>query len=203
MTDKETMRLGDKEKSDFGLLVSKSACLLVWFILTSDLWFIMAILTLARKDLRVLLRDTRAAIILLTMPVIFILVLGLALGESFGQKPDDRLRISIVDEDAGLPPNPGPFPGKPWSQVMRDDLAQTGGIRVEIISSRAEAEELTRRGKRSAILVFTPAFSANVHNCSFLDDKFLGGQKGINPFFRDGIDVQMLGLDVLEDPKQV
>ena len=78
---------------------------------------LIAILTLARKDLRVLLRDTRAAIILLTMPVIFILVLGLALGESFGQKPDDRLRISIVDEDAGLPPDPGPFPGKPWAQA--------------------------------------------------------------------------------------
>ena len=37
----------------------------------------MVIWTLARKDLRVLLRDTRAAIILMAMPVVFILVLGL------------------------------------------------------------------------------------------------------------------------------
>jgi ABC-type multidrug transport system permease subunit len=164
---------------------------------------ILAIWTLARKDLRVLLRDTRAAIILLTMPLLFILVLGIALGESLGQKPDDRLRISIVDEDAGLPPNPGPYPGRKWSEVVRDDLAQTGGIKVEVIPTRREAEELVRRGKRAAILVFTPDFSQRVHQCSFLDDRFTGGQPGINPFFRDGIDVKILGLEVLEDPKQV
>src|SRR3954451_9718443 len=55
--------------------------------------------TLAAKDLRLLARDTRAVVILLAMPLIFILVLGLALGEGFGQKPDDRLRVSLVDLD--------------------------------------------------------------------------------------------------------
>jgi ABC-type transport system involved in multi-copper enzyme maturation permease subunit len=163
----------------------------------------MAIGTLARKDLRVLLRDTRAAIILLTMPLVFILVLGLALGEGFGQKPDDRLRISILNEDAGLPPSPGPFPGRPWSEVIRDDLNQTAGIRVEMISSREEAERLVRRGQRSAVLVFRPDFSERVHYCSFLDDKFLGGKPGYNPFFRDGVNLKLVGMEVLEDPKQV
>jgi ABC-type multidrug transport system permease subunit len=158
----------------------------------------MAVFTLARKDLRVLLRDTRAAIILLTMPLIFIVVLGLALGD-----PDERLRVTIVDEDAGLPPDPGPFPDRKWSEIVRQDLEETGGINVEVVASRAEAEGMVRRGKRSAILVFTPEFSAKVHNCSFLDDKFLGGKSGVNPFYRDGVDVKMLGLDILEDPKQV
>jgi ABC-type transport system involved in multi-copper enzyme maturation permease subunit len=158
----------------------------------------MAVFTLARKDLRVLLRDTRAAIILLTMPLIFIVVLGLALGD-----PDERLRVSIVDEDAGLPPDPGPFPGRKWSEVVRQDLEETGGINVEVLPSRAEAESMVRRGKRAAVLVFTPEFSAKVHNSSFLDDKFLGGKPGINPFYRDGVDLKKLGLDVLEDPKQV
>src|SRR3954467_11638824 len=60
--------------------------------------------TLAKKDLRLLLRDRRAAIILLAMPFIFILILGLSLGEGFGQKPDDRLRVSLVDRDAGARP---------------------------------------------------------------------------------------------------
>jgi hypothetical protein len=35
----------------------------------------MSIWTLAKKDLRLLLRDTRAAIILLTMPLVIIVVL--------------------------------------------------------------------------------------------------------------------------------
>ena len=47
----------------------------------------MVIWTLAKKDLRLLVRDPRAMIILLAMPLVFILVLGISLGENFGQKP--------------------------------------------------------------------------------------------------------------------
>src|SRR5438876_7213337 len=64
----------------------------------------MATWTLAKKDLRLLLRDRRAVVILLAMPFIFILVLGMSLGEGFGQKPDDRLRVSLVDLDRGAQP---------------------------------------------------------------------------------------------------
>src|ERR1700724_523249 len=63
----------------------------------------MVIWTLARKDLRLLVRDARALVILLVMPVIFILVLGVSLGEGFGQKAEDRLRISVLNLDEGLP----------------------------------------------------------------------------------------------------
>jgi ABC-type transport system involved in cytochrome c biogenesis permease component len=63
----------------------------------------MVIWTLAKKDLRLLLRDARALIILLAMPLIFILVLGVSLGEGFGQKPEDRLRVSVLNLDEGLP----------------------------------------------------------------------------------------------------
>lgn len=157
----------------------------------------MAIWTLAKKDFRLLLRDTRAAIILLTMPLVFILVLGMALGD-----PEERLRIFIVNEDAGLPPNPGQFPGKPWSEVVREDLEKTAGIQVEIIDSRVEAERLVRLGKKSCVIVFRPEFSQKVHRCSFLDDQFLAGEPGINPFFRDGVDLKTLSIDVLRDEKQ-
>lgn len=161
----------------------------------------MPIWTLALKDLRLLLRDTRAVVILLAMPLIFMAVLGLALGEGFGQKPDDRLRVSIVDEDRGPPAGTGEFPGEPWSHVIRRDLEQTAGIRVEIIPTRAQAERLVRRGQRSAVLVFGPDFSARVHRCSFLDDRFLK-EPGINPFYRDGVDLNALHVDVLRDPTQ-
>src|SRR5713101_2857031 len=134
----------------------------------------MSIWTLARKDLRVLLRDTRAAIILLSMPLIFILVLGMIVGE-----PDDKLRITIVDEDEGLPPNPGPFPGRKWSEVVREDLAQTAGIKMEVLASREEARRLTDGHKRAAVLVFTKDFSKKVHHCSFLDDKFVEDKPGV------------------------
>jgi ABC-type Na+ efflux pump permease subunit len=162
----------------------------------------MPIWTLALKDLRLLARDTRAVVILLAMPLVFILVLGLALGESFGQKPDDRLRVSVVVLDTGLPSYPsGSYPGRPWSQVVLDDLGTTAGIRVELIGDRAMAERLVRRGERAAVLVFGPEFSRRVQRCSFLDDRFLK-EPGVNPFYRDGVNLAELDAELLTDPAQ-
>src|SRR5262245_14816432 len=141
---------------------------------------------LAKKDFRLLLRDARAAIILLAMPFLFILVLGISLGEGFGQKPDDRLRISFVDLDEGMSDPAAiavaPHGKEKWSEVVRRDLAQTAGIKLERIDSVAEAERLVASGKRAAVLVFGPQFSNNVARCSFLAD-------GINPFHRDGVKI--------------
>jgi ABC-type Na+ efflux pump permease subunit len=182
---------------------------------------------LAKKDLRRLLRDRRAMIILLAMPVIFILVLGLSLGETFGQKPDDRLRVSVVDQDVGFAPRVvtalaaspyGPFPGalswgslyfngqhqtppkpfetKTWSQVVLHDLGETADIRVEVIGSKSEAKRLVDESKRAAVLVFGPHFSQQVARTSFLAD-------GINPFYRDGVRLSEVDVEVLHDPTQL
>jgi ABC-type Na+ efflux pump permease subunit len=155
---------------------------------------------LAAKDLRLLLRDKRAVIILVGMPFFFIFVLGISLGEGFGQKPDDRLRVSIVDEDEGFRDDAeaaGAPHGrdKTWSEVVRMDLAQTAGIRVEIIKTRAEAVRAVRAGKRAAVLVFGKNFSHRVARTSFLAD-------GINPFFRDGVKLQELDAELLVDETQ-
>jgi ABC-type Na+ efflux pump permease subunit len=135
-----------------------------------------AVWTLAKKELRLLLRDRVATVMLLGMPLIFILVLGLLLGEGFGQKPDDRLRVSLVDLDQGQ----GLEPGEPWSRVVQRDLAETAGIRVEILDSLEEAQRLVAEHKRAAVLVFLPTFSDSLNRSSFL-------REGINPFFRDGV----------------
>src|ERR1700730_14441892 len=104
----------------------------------------MAIWSLVKKELRLLVRDRRAGLLLLAMPLLFILILGLLLGESFGQKPDDRTRVSIVDLDQGT----GLVAGESWSKVVQRDLAETAGIRLEIISSREEAQRLIDEHKR-------------------------------------------------------
>jgi ABC-type Na+ efflux pump permease subunit len=151
---------------------------------------------LARKDLRMLLRDPRAVVVLLAMPLIFILVLGMALGEGFGQKPDDRLRISVVDLDVPyLDPEESDSPLH-WSKVVQRDLAQTAGIRVEVIESLDEAEQLVAGGQRAAVLVFGPKFSENVTRSSFL-------RGGVNPLFRDGVDFKALDAQFLTDPTQL
>lgn len=144
----------------------------------------MVIWTLAKKDLRLLMRDRRAVVILLAMPFLFILVLGMALGEGFGQKPDDRLRISVVNLDQGAIETSGGFPKGPWAEIVERDLAESAGIRVELIDTLEEAERLVKSSKRAAVLVFGPNFSRDVSRCSFLTD-------GINPLYRDGIKVRM------------
>jgi ABC-type multidrug transport system permease subunit len=170
----------------------------------------MVIWTLARKDLRLLVRDARALIILLIMPLVFILVLGVSLGEGFGQKAEDRLRVSVLNLDAGLPgyfekpamlaeglawlsatpalapgSGPGPqqflgagalahanhpawFPHGPWSKLVLRDLSETADIKIEMISSRAEAERLVNNSNRAAVLVLGKSFSKRVQRCSFL-----------------------------------
>src|SRR5690349_5464232 len=159
----------------------------------------MSTLTLAAKDFRLLRRDYRSAIILLATPLIFVAVLSVVVGEGFGQKPDDRLRVSVVNLDAGLPADHGPFPPKSWSEVVLDDLAGTADIRIELIGSREEAERLVRDGRRSAVLVFEPEFSARMHRCSFLTRT---DPPPLNPLYRDGINPAEVRLSVLKDPTQ-
>jgi ABC-type multidrug transport system permease subunit len=163
----------------------------------------VAVGTLARKDLRLLLRDPRALLILLAMPLVLMAVLGVSLGEGFGRKPDDALRVSVVNRDAGPPADAGPFPGRPWAAVVIDDLAASAGVRVEVIDDPAEAARLAARSERACVVVFGPEFSTRVQNCSFLADPFLpGGRPGINPFFRDGVDLEKLDVSLIRAPGQ-
>ncbi len=148
--------------------------------------------TLARKELRLLLRDRLATGLLVGMPLLFILVLGTILGEGFGKKPDDTLRISIVDLDRGVGLN-----GKPWGHWVYEDLRQTQGIRIERIATLEEAETLIARHRRAAILVLTPEMSEKMSSCSFLDTP-----GSINPFHREGVYLDRVGAVLLKDDGQ-
>lgn len=156
----------------------------------------MATLTLAAKDLRLLLRDPRSAVILLVTPLLLIVVMYFALGEGFGEKPDERLRVSVVNLDRGLPAKV-PFPEKPWSEVVLDDLSATQDIRLELITDEAEARRLLAKSRRPAVIVFGPDFSTRMQNCSFLTQP-----NSVNPLGRDGIAFDRLDLQLLTDKTQ-
>jgi len=158
----------------------------------------MPALTLAIKDLRLLLRDPRSAVILLVMPLVLVFVLGLALGEGFGQKPDDRLRISVVNLDRGLP-MAADFPKKPWSEVALDDLSAESDIRIEQIADVDEARRLVASGKRPAVIVFGSEFSERMNRCSFLTK---ADPPPLNPLGRDGVRLDEVGITFLADPTQ-
>ena len=158
----------------------------------------MPIFTLASKDLRLLLRDARSAVILVVTPLLLILVLGLALGEGFGERPDERLRISIVNRDRGLS-HYHQFPDKPWSDIVIDDLSATPGIRIELIPDVETAERLVARSRRAAVLIFEPDFSERMSRCSFLTH---ANPPPINPLGRDGVRMDELDLRLITDQTQ-
>src|SRR5262249_57340445 len=180
----------------------------------------MVIGAVARKEFRLLLRDRLSAGILFGMPLFFMLVLGLLLAGGLGKKADNRLRVSLVNEDLGYAPRrasalfmaaPGGGSGplgaavvqcalatefEDWSTAVQRDLGETAGIRVEVIESREQAQLLVDQGRRAAVLVFGPHFTERVHACSFLAD-------GINPFYRDGVDLSKLDASFLTDRTQL
>jgi ABC-type multidrug transport system permease subunit len=160
-----------------------------------------AIWTLAKKEIRLLLRDRLAALILLGMPLLFILILGLLLGEG-----DDKVQICLVDLDHGTSPftwQTGEKAEQPmtWAEVVQRDLTEAGDIRLDPIkegdnaSKLAQAERLIAFHKRPAVVIFKPGFSDAVNRCSFLAD-------GINPFGRDGVRLAEVEVDFRSDPKQ-
>jgi ABC-type Na+ efflux pump permease subunit len=166
----------------------------------------MAVWALARKELLLLVRDRLAAGVLLIMPLVFVAVLGLILGENFGQKTDDTLRLTILDLDEGTSDLRDEKGGKhSWAHWVIQDLKDTPGIRLEMLprqDGRETAEELIREHKRASILVLRPDFSKRVTACSFLDEP-----GSVNPFHREGVHLKPtpevdLGLEVLADPTQ-
>src|SRR6202011_3379998 len=101
----------------------------------------MIIWALAKKELRLLLRDRMAVVVLLGMPLIFILLMGVVLGPNLGQKAaDEKLRITLVDLDQGT----GLKEGESWAKVVRRDLEDTAGIKVEVLPEE-EAPRLVRK----------------------------------------------------------
>jgi ABC-type Na+ efflux pump permease subunit len=154
----------------------------------------MVIWALAKKEMRLLLRDRMAVIVLLGMPLVFILLWGLMLGENFGQKTaDEKLRVFLVDQDKGE----GLSPGVSWSKEVFKDLNETAGVRVEPVAGVEQAEQMIRKHKVAAVLVLKPGFSDHLNRCSFLADP-----DSINPFHRDGVHLDRIDAELLRDPKQ-
>ncbi|RLS41366.1 MAG: ABC transporter permease [Planctomycetota bacterium] len=144
-----------------------------------------------RKEWQLLVRDPRALGLLILLPLVFILVLGVLLGEGFGRKADDRVRMSVVDLDSGLD-----FEGKSWGHWVREDLRQTQDIVLEMLPDLETAEKLVASHQRAAVLVIGGDFTRKIQNCSFLSD-------GINPFIRDGVAMARVDTRMIKDPRQI
>ena len=57
--------------------------------------------TSVAKESRIILRDRQALVLFFIMPVLFVLILSLALRDAFGDRPGATFDVLVVDEDGG------------------------------------------------------------------------------------------------------
>lgn len=115
----------------------------------------MKFFAVAWKDLQILLKDPAALVTLFLLPLVFIVVMTLALGGMFGGgSTNNPIKIPVANEDQGT-----------LAQAVVEDLGKTKGFQVEKEGTegqaltRAEVEKLVADGKRSLALVFPADFS--------------------------------------------
>lgn len=140
----------------------------------------MRILDIALKDLQQTLRDKRAFLFIIAMPVVFTFFMGFAY-RSMAQAPDPRLPLGLADQD----------PDGELSIALSARLALVEGFRIEPISAE-QAESAVRSGKLAAVLVVPTDFTQAI----------LAGRKSqlklvVDPFSNQGQTVMELARPVV------
>lgn len=106
-----------------------------------------AILTLAAKDLRLLLRDRMGLFFIVVFPVIYGVFFGSMFGGGGGSSA--KLNIAVADED-----------DTPASHRFVKDLDKSGSVALTS-STRDEAMESVRLGKQTAFVAIPKGFGAS------------------------------------------
>jgi ABC-2 type transport system permease protein len=104
------------------------------------------------KDLRQIVRDRRAVVFLLLMPLAFTIFFGLAFSGIGGGGADARLQIGVIDDD-----------GAPLAGRLVRALEASVAVRPDALGElrRAYAAELVSRGDEAAVLVIPHGWSAS------------------------------------------
>jgi ABC-2 type transport system permease protein len=118
----------------------------------------MKALNIALKDLKILLRDKRALLILIAMPFIIISILGLALSDTFSPNPSISVfDIAVVDHDGGK-----------VAKLLVDDTLKSKDLkklfRVKDMKNDGEAKESVSQGDLAAAIIIPKDFSSQLLN---------------------------------------
>ena len=109
----------------------------------------MRTIDLMQKDLLQILRDRRALIFLLVMPMIFTAFMGLALRPA--APGDPRLPVGLLIDDTGL-----------LGQKLQPLLAASDAIRPVILANAGEAETRVQAGELAAALILPADFTTQM-----------------------------------------
>lgn len=117
----------------------------------------MAAWQITRKDLGLLLRDKRALVLLVALPLIFISIIGFSTGQLLTRRQDmQELKIAVIDEAR-----------TPMTRQITSLLGQHENITIERLTDLEEAHRLVDRDQITAILVIGPEFTERFDELKF------------------------------------
>ncbi|MBI1309881.1 ABC transporter permease subunit [bacterium] len=120
--------------------------------MTSDRRSSAAFAEITRKDLRLLLRDRRALVVLLVLPIAFIAILGLSTGRLLGWRNSNQmLRIAVLDA----------ADSKVSRQVI-NRLTELDGLRIQRVATKTELDHLLVDRDANAGLTIGKQFNSRV-----------------------------------------
>ncbi len=111
------------------------------------------------KDLRLLVLDKRALVLLLLLPLVFIAILGMSTGQflTTNEKPD-RYRVAVVDQNH-----------TDLSQRVVMNLQKHKDLEVLPFSTQAEVDAADAKQRLSALVKLGPTFTEKVDGLNMYD----------------------------------
>lgn len=104
------------------------------------------------KDLLLLVRDRRALVVLILLPMAFICILGLSTGRLLGWRNDNQLlKLGVVDQSNSR-----------QSKLILERLQSIDGINADTVASEESAEQRLNDRDISAVVVIGPEFESRV-----------------------------------------
>lgn len=136
----------------------------------------MNVWPVAKKDLKLLVRDRRTIFVLVALPLAFISILGLSTGQLFSQREKARkVRVTVVNEDqSGL------------AAKVLDDVYRLQALKVEELPDRKAAKRRLTDGDTDVMVVIGKRYhelveSLDVGDIFFSEQgKLAGGLKNLD-----------------------
>lgn len=118
------------------------------------------------KDLKLLVKDKRALVLLLLLPLLFIAILGMSTGQFLTTKDQpSSYRVAVIDQESSE-----------LSQRVIGNLRKHNDLDVGVYASVAEQTAADQQTPASAVLTIGPQFTSRVDELTMYD--LLGGEAG-------------------------
>jgi ABC-2 type transport system permease protein len=115
---------------------------------------ITRILTLAKKELRKMIREPAVIFMIILFPLVMTVAFGASFGAVGGSQPT-TFAIAVVDQSTG---------NSSWSHQLVQALSSTGVLKTQSFSDNATAQSELSQGRVQAVLIIPQMFDASVES---------------------------------------